>query len=101
MTTTTLGDRIWVRIDPVQEREDSWSAFCDALQLASVGSTKDEAIRNLRAAIQSYAGVLRRKGMLSQIMAEKNIRVEVLTTDQEIPTDEIPVDILEESALIS
>lgn len=100
MTVVNLGERIWVKIVCEQEG-DSWSAFCETLHLASAGGTKEEATRNLRNAIQSYAGVLQRNGLLERVMGEKGIRFEPLMAEGELEEDEIAIDIMEEPRLTS
>ena len=65
----------WIRIRSEQDG-DLWSAYCDELGLASCGTTRDEAIANLRHAVIAFCRALDKRGILESRLAEKGIRFE-------------------------
>ncbi len=56
-----------------------YSAYCDELGLASSGTTKREAIKNLENAIISYCRSLDEIDLLEKRLGEKGIQFEVFT----------------------
>lgn len=65
----------WIRIREEQDG-DFCSAYCDNLGLASCGTTKEEAVANLKHAFIAYCRALQKRGILEARLKEKGIRFE-------------------------
>ena len=75
----------WIRIRSEQDG-DLWSAYCDELGLASCGTTRDEAIANLRHAVIAFCRALDKRGILESRLAEKGIHYETIEQRSPEPT---------------
>ena len=51
-----------------------WSAYCDELQMASSGATREEAEGNLVETLQAFARALRKRDLLEETLKEAGLR---------------------------
>ncbi len=65
---------IWIADPRTEQDGDFWNAYSEEFNLASCGSTKDEAINNVINAVKAYSRALRNRNMLERVLEEKNIK---------------------------
>lgn len=61
--------------DPrIEHDRDLWSAYCDELQMASSGATREEAEGNLVETLQAFARALRKRGLLEETLDKSGLK---------------------------
>ena len=73
------GDRYIKCTLSVTEEEGGFSSVCDALDIASCGDTLDEAIANLKDAIELTIEAMKEDGELQAFLREKGIKLKTYT----------------------
>lgn len=90
--TNETKDIIRLRFTPEvsEAAHGSWMAVCAEFKLAASGRTKGEARRMLRRIVDSFASLLRKKGILIQALEESGFSYE-----------RIPIDVDEDVVLVT
>ena len=82
MATETIIQLRWTPLVSV-DAHGSYTAICDELGLAAMGSTEEEAKISLKRTVESFCNALRRKNLLSQALKESGISVQEFPLEHE------------------
>lgn len=62
----------------IEQEGEMWSAYYDVLGLGDCGSTKEEAVENLKQMIRLYCSGLYKRGILEQRLQEKGVEYKIV-----------------------
>lgn len=89
-----MGKEVILNISVKKEIEGGYSAICTDLDVASQGETIDEAVSNIKEAIELYIESAKELGIMNEILERLGLASEELSEGVNIPKmfrTEIPV----------